>query len=66
MSSKYIDFHVRMAVEPDKVDAVMWYMAEHLKDFVRFSGPADWVDERPVITGFLVDGNEWETPRYDV
>jgi hypothetical protein len=66
VSSKYIHLSVRLAVDPDKVDAVLWYFAEHLNNFTDVSGPCNWVNGNPEILGYTVDGNEWESPRYEV
>ena len=66
MSSKYIEMTFRVPVEPDKVDGVLWYLGEHLHNFTDITGPAEWCDNPPEIVGYTVDGNEWESPKYDV
>ena len=65
MSDKHILVAFDMGVDPDKVDAIVWYLNEHLKDFTRITGPAEWVTQEPEIIGITVDGNKWESPRYD-
>lgn len=66
MSCKYIEMSFRVAVDPDKVDAVLWYLGQHLDDFCRVSGPNQWVEGGPDILGYTVDGNDYESPRYDI